>query len=66
MGGDRSERVVGAGGIHHRVADGEGELDNQQGISIAKMVGFLKPKYNSIYDSNTVQDFGVLSVYVAQ
>jgi hypothetical protein len=42
------------------------DYDNQQGISIAKMVGFLKPKYNSIYDSNTVQDFGVLSVYVAQ
>lgn len=42
------------------------DYDNQQGISIAKMVGFLKPKYNSIYDSNTVQDFSVLSVYVAQ
>lgn len=42
------------------------DYDNQQGISIAKMVGFLKPQYNSIYDSNTVQDFSVLSVYVAQ
>lgn len=42
------------------------DYDNQQGISIAKMAGFLKPQFSSIYDSNTVQDFGVLSVYVAQ
>lgn len=42
------------------------DYDNRQGISISKMAGFLKPQFTSIYDSNTVQDFGVMSVYVAQ
>lgn len=42
------------------------DYENQQGISVGKILGFLKPKFNSIYDSNTVQDFGVISVYVAQ
>jgi N4-gp56 family major capsid protein len=42
------------------------DYDNQQGISVAKILGFLKPKFNSIYSSNTVQDFGVISCYVAQ
>lgn len=42
------------------------DYDNQQGISTAKIIGFLKPKFNSIYSGNTVQDFGVISVYVAQ
>lgn len=42
------------------------DYENQQGISVAKILGFLKPKFNSIYAGNTVQDFGVISVYVAQ
>lgn len=42
------------------------DYENQQGISVAKILGFLKPKFNSIYSGNTVQDFGVISVYVAQ
>lgn len=42
------------------------DYENQQGISVAKILGFLKPKFNSIYASNTVQDFGVISVYCAQ
>lgn len=42
------------------------DYENQQGISVAKILGFLKPKFNSIYSSNTVQDFGVISCYVAQ
>ena len=40
--------------------------ENQQGISTGKILGFLKPKFNSIYAGNTTQDFGVISVYVAQ
>ena len=31
-----------------------------------KILGFLKPKFASIYESNAVEDFGVTSVYVAQ
>lgn len=42
------------------------DYENQQGISVQKILGFLKPKFNSIYSGNTVQDFGVISVYVAQ
>lgn len=42
------------------------DYENQQGISIGKIVGFLKPRFNSIYSGNTVQDFGVMSVYMAQ
>lgn len=42
------------------------DYENQQGISIAKIFGFLKPRFNSIYAGNTTQDFGVMSVYVAQ
>ena len=42
------------------------DYDNQQGISIGKIMGFLKPKFNSIYAGNTVQDFGVISVYAAE
>lgn len=44
----------------------EFDYGNQPGISVGKMLGFLKPRFNSIYASNTVQDFGVFSVYVAQ
>ena len=42
------------------------DYGNQAGISVGKMVGFLKPKFNSLYAGNTVQDFGVISVFVAQ
>jgi N4-gp56 family major capsid protein len=41
------------------------DYDNQPGISVQKMVGFLKPRFNSIYAGNTVQDHGLLSCYVA-
>ncbi len=33
---------------------------SKQGISIDKMLGFLKPKYHSIYDG-TVEDFGIVA-----
>lgn len=32
-----------------------------QGINVDKMLGFLKPKFQSIYD-NSVEDFGVLAI----
>lgn len=37
------------------------QYGSQQGINIDKMVGFLKPKFHSIYDG-TVEDFGVVAV----
>jgi N4-gp56 family major capsid protein len=42
------------------------DYDNSQGIAIGKILGFLKPKFSTIYESGTVEDFGVLSCYVAQ
>ena len=42
------------------------DYDNQQGISVGKILGFLKPKFGSIYENNSVEDFGVISAYVAQ
>lgn len=41
------------------------DYNNQQGISVGKIMGFLKPKFGSIYESNSVEDFGVINVYVA-
>jgi N4-gp56 family major capsid protein len=43
----------------------EFDYDNQPGISVQKMLGFLRPQFNSIYAGNTVQDHGMLSCYVA-
>lgn len=42
------------------------DYENQQGISTGKIIGFLKPRFTSMYSGNTVQDFGVISVYCAQ
>lgn len=41
------------------------DYSNQEGIACGKITGFLKPKFNSIYSSNTVQDFGVIVCYTA-
>jgi N4-gp56 family major capsid protein len=41
------------------------DYDNQPGISVAKMMGFLKPRFTTQYASNTVQDHGVFVTYVA-
>lgn len=42
------------------------DYDNQQGISVGKILGFLKPKFSNIYEGGAVEDFGVISAYVAQ
>ena len=42
------------------------DYENQQGISVGKILGFLKPKFGNIYESGSVEDFGVISCYVAQ
>jgi N4-gp56 family major capsid protein len=41
------------------------DYENQQAISTGKIVGFLKPKFGSIYENGAVEDFGVLSIYCA-
>jgi N4-gp56 family major capsid protein len=44
----------------------EFDYGNQQGIEVGKILGFLKPKFGSIYENGSVEDFGVISAYVAQ
>ena len=44
----------------------EFDYDNQPGISIAKILGFLKPKFTTQYSGGTVEDHGVISCYCAQ
>jgi N4-gp56 family major capsid protein len=43
----------------------EFDYGNQQGIEVGKILGFLKPKFSSIYEAGAIEDFGVISVYVA-
>ena len=42
------------------------DYDNQQAIACGKIMGFLKPKFGNIYENGAVEDFGVISAYVAQ
>lgn len=44
----------------------EFDYGNQQGIECGKILGFLKPRFASIYEASTVEDFGVINTYVAQ
>lgn len=44
----------------------EFDFKNSQAIAIGKIMGFLKPKFGNIYEGNAVEDFGVISCYVAQ
>ncbi len=42
------------------------DYENQQGISVAKTMGFLKPQFYTQYSGGTTEDFGVMSLYTAQ
>lgn len=42
------------------------DYENSQGIAVGKILGFLKPKFSNIYEANSVEDFGVISTYIAQ
>ena len=42
------------------------DYENQQGISVQKILGFLKPQFYTQYSGGTVEDHGVVSVYCAQ
>ena len=44
----------------------EFDYDNQPGISVDKVLGFLKPQFASQYMGGTKEDHGVMSIYVAQ
>lgn len=40
----------------------ETDYGNRQGISIAKMGGWLKPQFPSSYDGGSVEDFGMMAI----
>ena len=42
------------------------DYKNSQGISIGKILGFLKPQFTTQYSGGTVVDHGLISVYTAQ
>lgn len=42
------------------------DYDNQQGISMGKILGFKKPQFYTQYSGGTTEDFGVISLYTAQ
>jgi N4-gp56 family major capsid protein len=42
------------------------DYENQQGVSVSKILGFLKPQFYTQYSGGTVEDHGIMSVYVAQ
>jgi hypothetical protein len=44
----------------------EDDYGNSFGIAISKMLGFLKPQFYTQYSGGTVQDHGLISLYVAQ
>ena len=44
----------------------EFDYDNQPGISVQKILGFLKPQFTTQYSGGTKEDHGVISAYVAQ
>lgn len=48
-----------------RWVEKEFDYDNKHGISVAKILGFLKPQFPSIYEDGNTEDFGVINVYVA-
>lgn len=54
-------------GLPGWVEEGD-DYENQRAVSIWKIFGMLKPKYTTQYGQGaaTEQDFGVISVYVAQ
>lgn len=53
---------IGAAGWNEETDD----YGNAMGLAIDKMLGFLKPQFYSQYAGGTVQDHGMMSIYVAQ
>lgn len=41
------------------------DYKNRPGLSVGRVIGFIKPAWRSIFDNRTRQDFGVMSLYTA-
>ena len=44
----------------------EFDYDNAPGISVSKILGFLKPQFETQYSGGSVEDHGIISAFVAQ
>lgn len=42
------------------------DYGNAQGISVAKVLGFLKPQFSTMYSGGSKEDHGVISTFIAQ
>ena len=42
------------------------DYGNQPGISVGKILGFVKPQFTTQYTGGALQDHGVISAYVSQ
>ncbi len=41
------------------------DYKNRPGMSIGRILGLLKPQFQSVFDNRTRQDFGIISLYTA-
>lgn len=41
------------------------DYNNRPGTAVGRIIGLLKPQYQSIFDGRTKQDFGVMSLFTA-
>lgn len=57
--------ITGDTGAGWRENPGSNDFGNRQSIGYGRKMGLLKPQYKSKYDSNTREDFGILSVKTA-
>jgi N4-gp56 family major capsid protein len=44
---------------------GQRNYGNRQGVGYGRMIGFLKPRFRSIYDGNATEDFGIIAIKTA-
>jgi N4-gp56 family major capsid protein len=50
--------------VEYEEAD-QNDYHNRPGIAVGRIMGMIKPQFTSLTDSNTKQDFGIISLYTA-
>lgn len=62
--GSQALGVAFLGNVDYNESDNT-DYKNRPGMGIGRIVGMVKPTFQSIWDSRTKQDFGVMSLYTA-
>lgn len=62
--GAQAGGVAMLGSVFWRESDNT-DYGNKKGIGVGRKIGLLKPRFKSVYDANTSQDFGTLAVKTA-